>query len=171
VYLDLKYADEKNSYTLTKAIALSKDTPFFDWSFPVISSTLGKVTYSGTVAFKDGTIEPIPDTPALTDTILVPKAAQDVLEVTIVPDLLDWTKLRLVKVSLRYEDTSNNINETKDYILTPQKKDMQTWKMELKDKNKNQFTYKVVYYLTDSTQKPINPPATADGTIILELPA
>jgi hypothetical protein len=172
VYLDLKYVDEKNgNYTQTKSLALSKDLPFFDWSFPVVSPTLGKVTYSGTVAFKDGTIEPIPDTIAPTDTILVPKAPQDVLEVMIVPDLLDWSKLRLVKVSLRYEDAGNNISETKDYILTPQKKDMQTWKMELKDKTKNQFTYKVVYYLTDGTQRPVNPPATTDGTIILEMPA
>jgi hypothetical protein len=171
VYLDLKYVDVQNdNYTQAKSIALSKDTPFFDWSFPVISPTLGKVVYSGTVVFKDGTIQPIAETTAATDTILVPKAPQDVLEVAIVPDLLDWTKLRLVKVSLQYQDADNEINETKDFILTPQRRDMQTWKVELKDKTKNQFTYKVVYYLTNGTQKAVSPPATTDNTVILEIP-
>lgn len=171
VYLDLSYTDDKNNYVQTKSLALSKDTLFFDWSFPVISPTLGKVTYSGTVAYKDGTIEPIASTIAPTDTILVPKVAQDVVDVMVVPDLLDWTTLRLVKVSLHYEDAANNISKQKDYVLTPQKKDMQTWRIELKDKTKNQFTYQVTCYLTNGTQKATTPKLTSDTTLILEVPA
>jgi hypothetical protein len=166
---DLVYTDETNNYTLTKSVALSKDMPFLDWAFPVVSPTLGKVTYSGTVAFKDGTSDPIPPTTAPTDTILVPKPG-DIIEVTIVPDLLDWTKIKLAKVSLHYKDAGNNIDERKDFIFSPQKKDMQTWKIEQKDKTKNQYTYQVVYFPTSGSQKTVGPTTTPDPTIILEGP-
>jgi hypothetical protein len=169
VFLDLVYTDETNNYTLTKSVALSKDMPFLDWAFPVVSPTLGKVTYSGTVAFKDGTSDPIPPTTAPTDTILVPKPG-DIIEVTIVPDLLDWTKIKLAKVSLHYKDAGNNIDERKDFIFSPQKKDMQTWKIEQKDKTKNQYTYQVVYFPTSGSQKTVGPTTTPDPTIILEGP-
>jgi hypothetical protein len=171
IFLDLTYTDATNNYTQTKSVALTKDTPFLDWPFPVISETLGKVTYSGTVAYKDGTTEPIPLTEAPTDTILVPKPAVDFLEVTLVPDLLDWSRIKLVKVSLHYEDAANGINEQKDFILSPQKKDMQTWKLDLKDKTKNQYTCEVTYFLADNTQKKVPAATTGDSTIILELPA
>jgi hypothetical protein len=169
VYLDLVYTDEKNTYTQTKSLALSKDTPFFDWSFPVISPTLGKVTYSGTVVFKDGTTEPVPLTIAPTDTILVPKPG-DILEITIIPDLVDWSGVRLAKVSLHYEDAGNGIDERKDFIFSPQRKDMQTWKIDQKDKTINQVTYQVIYYV-GNTQKIVGPTTTTDPTLILEVPA
>jgi hypothetical protein len=171
VFLDLTYTDAKNDYTQTRSLALSKDTPFADWSFPVISPTLGKVTYSGTVAYKDGTTEPIPLTEAPADTILVPKPIQDFLEVTIVSALLDWTKLKLVRVALRYEDTANNINEHKDVILSPAAKEAPPWKVELQDKTRSQYTCEVTYFLADNTQKKVPAITTGDTTVILELPA
>ena len=87
VFLDLAYDDDANDHHLTKSIAIDANTPFFDWSFPVISETGGKVSYSGNVAYKDGTNEEIPKQDATGGTILVPKPIEDFLEVMVVTDL------------------------------------------------------------------------------------
>lgn len=170
VYLDLVYTDESNDYTQTQSVALSLDTPFFDWAFPVVSPTLGTVAYSGTVVFKDGTSEPVPLTTAPTDTILVPKPG-DILEFTIIPDLVDWTAIKLAKVSLHYEDADNGISERKDFVFSPQKTDTQIWKVKQKNQSLDQMTYQVVYYTADNAQKIVEPTTTTDQTLILEVPA
>src|SRR5262249_42422048 len=137
IFVDLQYLDETNSYNQTHSVALSKGTPFFDWSFPVISSTGGKVTYSGTIKYKNGTEEDIPQTTATKDTLLVGPRVEDTLEVQVLPDLLDFSTLKLVKASLKYEDTANGISMQKDVIFHNGNPAV-TWSIPLKDKTKKQ---------------------------------
>jgi len=173
VFVDLTYADQANSYTLQKSQALTAASPFFEWTFPVISATGGKVTYKATVAYKDGTSEDIPPTEATSDTILLPPTVQAFLEVQVVTDLIDWTQVRLARSSLRYADTENNIAQSRDFIFSPSSKANATWKVELKNRQQDAFTYQNAYYLTDGTSKqvpgPGQPPAqTHDRVLILD---
>ena len=107
IFGDFKYVDETNVYTKTTSIALSKANPFFDWSFPAIDPASGKVFYSGNIRFKNGQVEPIPDSDTSKDTILIGKKVEDTLEVEVLADLLDFSQVRLAKVSLKYEDPAN----------------------------------------------------------------
>lgn len=168
VFVNLEYADTRNAYQQTKSQALSAATSFFDWSFPVISETDGKVSYSATVAYKDGTSDNIPKTVAPTNTILLPPAVQAFLELQIVTDLLDWNQIRLARVSLSYDDPDNAIVLAKDLIFSPTNKANTSWKVELKNKTRDQYTYKVVYFLSDGLQKTVGPTVTKDRALILD---
>ena len=170
IYVDLKYIDAANDYTQTKSIALNKNQSFFDWSFPVIDETGGKVSYSGNIQYKDGTVEEIPETETTENTILCGKKVEDFLEIEVLPDLIDFQQVRLVKVSLHYVDAANEIDERENVIFRPNATKAATWKIELKDKSKLEYTWSATFYMTDRTTKTIEEVATADPTIVLELP-
>lgn len=168
IFINLKYTDTKNDYVQTRSQALSAANSFFDWTFPVISETEGQVTYSATVAYKDGTSEEIFETVAETDTILLPPAVEAFLEVMLVTDLIDWSQVRLARVTLNYNDPDQGIAVTDDFIFSPSRNVSTTWKVELKDKERDQYTYKIVYFMADGLQKTVGPVDSSDRTLILD---
>lgn len=169
IFVDLVYEDARNNYRQTHTVALSKAVPFFDWSFPVIDEHAGKVSYSGSIRFKDGTIQQIDVTEATKPTILIGEIVADTLDVTIVPDLLDFSKIKLVKTSLHYQDVVNSIDERKDFIMK-QGSQMTTWSVKLKDKAKNSYTWQATYFMGDGSKRNTAETPTSDLTLILELP-
>lgn len=168
VFVDLEYSDAANKYTQMKSQALSAAAPFFDWSFPVIDATAGQVTYKAMIAYKDGTTDTVPVTKLAGSTLLLPPAVEAFLEVQLVTDLIDWTQVRLARVSLSYADPDNAIATSKDFIFSPSNKAGASWKVELKDKQKDSFRYQVTYYLADGAQKTVGPAATKDRALILD---
>jgi hypothetical protein len=168
IFVDLDYNDAANGYAQNKSQALTGASPFFEWTIPVISEKAGKVTYKATVAYKDGTNASLPPTVATSNTILLPPVIEAFLEVQIVADLIDWTQVRLVRVGLTYSDVDNDIAQSKDLIFSPASKANTSWKIELKDKLHDQFTYQVTYYLTSGLQKTVGPTTTRDRALILD---
>jgi hypothetical protein len=178
IYVDLKYDDSKNNYIVTQSFALSKSPSFFDWSFPVLSAGGGKVTYSGTIQYKDGTSENIPETEGKGSTIVL-GAIQDVLEVQVVPHLVDFNMVKLVKVSLNYQDKKidtateqvvYDIDEKKDFIITAVSTNTLSWTVKLKDKTKNSYTWQATFFMKDGSTKKTEPMTTGETTILLEVP-
>jgi hypothetical protein len=167
IFLDLEYLDRENEYRQTKSQALNRDVPFFDWSFPILSDA-GVVSYKGTVSYTDGTSEPIPSRVAATDTIIVPDAVVDFLEVMVVPDLIDWGTVRLARVSLAYTDPPNNVAERKDFIFSAANRATQTWKVAVKDLQKMTYSHSAVFFMADGTQRSQGPTETAELTLILD---
>ncbi|MBC7985600.1 MAG: hypothetical protein H7X93_02875 [Sphingomonadaceae bacterium] len=170
IMVDLTYADEANAYVQKKTISLSQAQAFFDWSFPVITETGGKVGYSATILYKDGTSTEIPETQATRSTIQLGDVVADRLEVAIIPDLLDFTVVKLVNASLHYEDAANGISERKDFIFKTGDA-AKTWTVDLKDKMKTGYSWSAKYFLTDGTQRATPPTPTQELSLLLELPA
>jgi hypothetical protein len=171
IFVDLKYSDDKRQYTVTKSIALSKAQPFFDWSFPVINSAAGKVSYSGTIKFKNGTVEAIAPVEGAPDTILVGKLVADTLEISVAPDLIDWSAVKLVKVSLHYADPTNHVDVHKDFLLK-QGAPAASWKVDLKDKTKNAYDWSATYFMnTQPASERQAHGTTSDTILVLETPA
>jgi hypothetical protein len=168
VFVDLAYNDATNSYTQSKSQALSGASPFFDWTFPVVNNTGGQLTYKATVAYKDGTSDPIPSTVATTDTILLPPVTEAILEVQVVTELVDWTQVRLARVSLSYADPVNRVAESDDFIFSPSNKANVAWKVPIKNKQLDEFTYQITYYLATGLQKTVGPETTRDKALILD---
>lgn len=168
VFVDLDWLEDANGFEQTKSQALSAASPFFDWTFPVIDDGNGKLTYKATTAYKDGTSEQLPLTISSTSTILLPPPVAAFLEVQVVPDLVDWTACRLARVSLSYSDPDHMVQESKDLILSATAHPASTWRVELKDKSKDDYTYTVTYYLTNGQQKTIGPITTDDRALILD---
>ena len=170
IFLDLKYTDAANKYVQTKSVVINESEPFFDWSFPVIDETGGKVTYSGTIKLRDGADEDIAETEAAKDTILVGPKILGFVEVEVLPDLIDWDQVKLAKVALRYVDSANAIDAKKDVIFRTGATDSVAWKVEQKDKNKDDYQWQATFFLIDGTQKKTDLETTSEPTLLPELP-
>jgi hypothetical protein len=172
IFLDVIYADETNKYTKSTTVALSKSQPFFDWEFPAIDDRVGKVTYKGTIQLKNGQVEEIPQTETEDITIMVGRKIEDVLTVKVLPNLVDFTKVDLVIVSLDYSDLANDINEHAELVFDGSSKTPQSWVLPLKDKDKNKYEWSATFYMKDGTERK----ASSNGltpvlTIPLKVPA
>ncbi|HEY6351075.1 MAG TPA: hypothetical protein VI636_16855 [Candidatus Angelobacter sp.] len=172
IFLDLKYVDDANNYSQSNSVALSKSTPFLDWTFPVIDDSKGTVTYSGSIQFQDGQVQAIADTTATKDTILVGRAKDDTefLSVSVAPDLLDFSKLKLVKVTLHYTDAGHDIDSTKDFLLKANSS-APTWTLRLQDKSKRSYEYRVTFFFQDGTSRSIGPITSSEPMLLLEMPS
>ncbi len=168
--VDLRYADVANNYIQTKTMALSQQTPFFDWTFPILSETAGKIVYSASINHKDGTSEEIAETVADRPTIRLGDIVQARLVVEVVPDLLDFTEVKLVQVALSYADAANGIAEHKNFILKAGAI-VTSWTVDLKNKAKTDYTWSAKYFLADGTHRESPVTAATDASLILELPS
>jgi hypothetical protein len=177
IMVDLTYTDETNDYVQKKTMNLSAETAFFDWTFPVISETGGKVKYAGTIQYKDGTSAEIVETEATRATIQLGDVVTDRLNISVVPDLLDFATVKLVSVSLHYDDPGNGVSKNQDFMFKAGEA-AKSWTVDLKDKQKKAYQWNAKFFLTDGSNRTIPPPSdpqhritSEESTIILELPA
>jgi hypothetical protein len=170
ILIDVVYHDAANKYTQSKSIALTKDNKFFDWTFPVIDETGGKITYSGTIKYLDNSEETIPKTETTDNTILAGPKVTGFVDVQVLPDLIDWTLAKLVKVSLQYTDSANGINAKKDFIFKEGVTDPGLFKVELKDKAKTAYQWQASFFMQDGSTKKIDPTMTEEQTLVLQVP-
>jgi hypothetical protein len=170
IFLDLVYDDPDHEYRQTKSFAFSKaGKRFDDWVIPTIDEKSGKLTYSGNILYKDGSSSPIPSTEATSSTLLVGEDPLT-LEVELVPDLIDWDKVKLAIVDLAYEDAGNGINLSKSVTLRKGGK-VDKWVVNIKDKTKKGYSYGAKYFMTDGTKKEVPPTPTTETSLVLEVPA
>ena len=174
IFVDLKYVDEKNNYSQRNSVALNKGTLFLDWAFPVIDETVGKITYSGSIQFQDGKVEEIKETelPATKNTIMVGKARDDneFLNVQVIPDLLDFSRIKLAKVALHYADGANGIDARKDLVIKKTDTTIPPWSVRIQDKTKKTYDWQATYFMSDGTQKKTNLETTGETSLVLEVP-
>jgi hypothetical protein len=170
IFADLKYEDAVNSYTQTFSIALTADKRFIDWTFPVVDEHAGKVTYRTVTTFKDGTVAEVGDKDFDGQTLLL---GEDVatLVVKMVPDLVDWTAIKLAKVDLHYADPPNSIDERESFTFRLGDGD-KTWELALRNKQANTYEWHATYFQTPGSGKKeasSNGPV-ADELLVLEVP-
>lgn len=170
IALSADYLDQVNNYRQSTQLNLSKSQSFFDWTFPVIDEDLGTLTYSGAITFKNGTTTEIPETVAKRSIIQVGSRVADFLEVAIVPDLINWSLVKLVNVSLSYADVPNGVNERMDVRFKsgePEKR----WKVALKDASKTSYAWTSTFFLQDGSRKIVGPNNEVNLSIFPELPS
>jgi hypothetical protein len=170
IFVDLTYDDERNGYRQTSSIALSKDKRFIDWSFPVIDERSGKVTYRAMTTFKDGTSTDSGDQSVSGSTLLLGEDTAT-LKVTIIPDLIDWTVVKLASIELHYVDAGHNIDERESFTFrkgAPEAK----WELALRDRTKTSYEWTATLFMTNATKRKFgsNGPTTEES-LVLEVPA
>jgi hypothetical protein len=169
ISLSAVYNDKVNDYKQMTAVTLSKSNPFFDWTFPVIDEDSGEVTYSGSINLLDSTMKDVPETVAKRAVVQVGEVIRDRIHVDIVPDLIDWSTVKLVNVSLQYSDQDNDINKRADFRFKSGD-GAQSWDVPLTDASKNSYSWSALFFMTDGSRKTIGPSATTDPTIFVEVP-
>lgn len=152
IFVDLVYEDAENDYRQSQSVVLNGNSPFATWSFPVVKANGGQLTYSGTVAMKDGTTQEIEKQAAEGNMILVPKAPEEIMKVEILSDLIDWTASRLLRVTCSYVDQENGVNENQTFTFNENKTDPQSWHVSLMDASKKAFSYEWTLFQKDGSR-------------------
>ena len=171
LFLDFEYEDAANDYRQTKSFAFSKDGKRFeDWSFPVIAEKQGVLKYTGNIVYRDGRPPLVIGEKIVTSNTVL--EGEDVLrlEVELVTDLLDWSALKLVMVTLSYKDDRNGITETDSIRLTETAAAPKPWTVNIKNKAKTDYDVAVKFFLKDGSKKDVAL-NTTDEALVLELPA
>ncbi|MDR4467759.1 MAG: hypothetical protein MRJ68_05565 [Nitrospira sp.] len=166
IFVDLRYRDEDNSYAQTKSVALSKANTFEDWLFPVITDGGGKVTYSANIRFKDGTVQEIPEAEATKDTIMLGDVMLE-QPISVMPDLIDFNRVKMAKVTLHYKDEEKGIDETGDLVFKKDTTQTLVWIFPYKNKNKLSYDWSASYFMADNSVKKTGPTSTTEKTLVL----
>ena len=170
ITVDAVYEDAGNNYRQRVNKNLNKDNPADDWTFPVIDDALGEVRYTATVLFMDGKMKELPETVAKRSTITLGSGTVEFLQISVVPDLMDWDKAKLVNVALSYEDTANGVTSRTELRFKAGDTE-KSWKVALKDAAKTEYEATTTYFLKDGSKKVVGPTRQSDLSLFLEVPA
>lgn len=171
IVVDLDYEDPDHSYNQQQTLELTADQDYLSWTIPIYKGANKDFRYRSLTLYKDGHTDQ-QEWQKVTGslTLMVGPTFVDYLIVNVVPDLVDFNQVKLVKVGLHYTDSAHNIDASEDFVFTKDKKSGQTWKYGIMDKAKKQYTYNATYYLTDATQRETPDTSVSDDTIILQMP-
>jgi hypothetical protein len=164
IFVDLKYVDELNAFTQTFSTALNKESTFGEWKFPAILQDGGKLTYTGTIRFKDGTVQTIEETPIDGASVMLGDVQLE-QPITVLADLVDWTKVKLVKVTMVSE---TDVEDTEDLIFKQASPTPLTWRLPYKDKNKKRaYSYRAQYFPISGSPKDVVGTTTTEESVVL----
>lgn len=170
IFLDLTYADDENNYRQTTSIALTKEKRFHDWQFPVIDEHKGTVTYRTITTFRDGTSADSGEQTLTGRTLLLGEDAA-LLNVRLIPDLIDWSAAKLATVDLHYTDEAHGIDEAESFTFRKDGPE-QKYELAVRDRNNRKYTWKATYFMADGSKKEASSPGqVTDEQLILRVPA
>ncbi len=164
------YEEAGNSYRRDFGVTLSGEGKTFDtWTFPTVDEAQGTLSYTATIGHRDGTSEDV-DVPDATGTRFeLGRKFVDKLDVKIVSDLLDWTALRMVNVSLQYVHSTPP--KTDDFLFRPADTAPKLWSVFLPKDKPASYTYTATYFLANGTRKTETRDGVTDESLFLEIPA
>ena len=137
IVVDLDYQDPAHQYTQQLTCQFSSPDDKQLWLVPIWTGGPTNFRYRTLLSYKDGHSvqnDWIPQTGSAT--IVVGDIFAKTLSATFYTDLIDWTKIRLIKVGLHYTDPANQIDESDDLIFNPSKPAPQVWTLPIKDATK-----------------------------------
>lgn len=164
------YEEAGNDYRRDFGVTLSGDGKTFDtWTFPTVDETNGKLSYTATIGHRDGTSEDVEVPEAKGTRFELGRKFVDKLDVKIVSDLLDWSRLKMVNVSLQYLQSTPP--KTDDFLIRPADAEPKGWSVFLPKDKVASYTYTITYFLTDGTRKTDSRDDVTDESLFLEIPA
>jgi hypothetical protein len=172
IFLKMKYTDAANGIEQDADYQFSGDKKTYDWKVNVIGTGKGQVTYSGVINYKNHTTESIPETTTSKD--LIEFGPPNQVIVTVAPDLtlIDFTKVKLIKLSLEYADATNNIDIKQEFVVK-QGPNPQPWTFYARDPKLTSYTWQATYYM-DTTPPSVvqgQPTTSSDSDLVLMMPA
>ena len=172
VTVQATYEEPTNGYLQDFSVTLSggDDGKSSDrWTFPTIDETKGRLSYQATITRRNGTTMEVEEPDAKGTRFQIGEKFADKLEVKVVPDLLDWTRLKLVNVSLRYDGSTPPL--TDEFLFRSTDTATRTWTVPVKQGADSSYFLTVIYFLLDGTRRTVGPERTTGESVFLELPA
>lgn len=172
IVIDLDYEDPAHTYSVQKTLQLSSNQSFLTWLVPIYGGATKAFKYKSTVLHADSTTEQNDwQTATGSQTLIVGDVVANYLTVNILADLLDFTQIKLARVTLHYTDPANAVDTQEDFVFTPASMADTSWKIAIKDKTKTGYVYSAAYYMMDGTERDVPVTAMTTATVVLQLPA
>ncbi|MEO5852253.1 MAG: hypothetical protein ABIQ15_07045 [Nocardioides sp.] len=169
ISIQATWTEPTNEYKQETAVNLSIAMPFSEWHFPTIDENDGTLSYRATITKVDGTSKIIEEPDTKGTSIDVGEIIEAFLEVDVVPDLLDWTQVKLVNVSLKYDDDGADVHEAEE-LLFRQGDTTKSWRIPIADEAKTGYTAFITYFLIAGDRREVGPTDETKLSVFLELP-
>lgn len=169
--VDLDYEDPAHQYVQQATVQFNSEQDKQLWIVPIWPGGPNSFRYRSLISYRDGhTVQNDWQTQTGTATLLVGEVFANTLSVACMTDLVDWTKVRLIKVTLHYADPANHIDEGNDLVFTSAKPTAPPWTVPTKDATQKAYTYAITFYNVDGTQESVPVTTASDSTLILSVP-
>jgi hypothetical protein len=171
IVVSTAYADT-NGYRETAGHSFTSLRDTWNWQVRLRDKTKRTFQYKVDTTFIDGSSDTGDWKDGTEGTILVGQLAQKIIEVDVVPSLIDFTKTwKLVIVKLKYSDGANGVDQEQTFQISAQNASAQfPWRFPVKDQKNKTYTYEVDAYGIDPTQKKmVGPTSTDNSALVIEL--
>ena len=170
ITVQARYEEPDNGYRQDFTVILSGEGKTTDeWTFATIDESHGQLSYRASIRRHNGTTSDVDVTDARGTMFDVGDKFEAILDVSIIPALLDWTKLKLVNVSMRYDGATPPV--TDDFLFRPADTETKVWTVPVRDEDVSTYSVTTIYFLLDGTRKTVGPDETTGESVFLELPA
>ena len=170
IFLKMRYADAANKLEQESDFTFTAQNRQKDWTIPVVANSKGQITYSGVISYKNHTSENIPETTTTSDLITFGPPNQVIISVLPDTTLVDFTKVKLIKLELEYKDDANRIDVKQEYVLK-QGSTPQPWTFYARNPNATSYTWSATYYMGTTPPQVVQvPPATSSDTDLVLMP-
>jgi len=148
--IELTYDDAPNNIHEQQTISFTSLNDMKVWSPHIQNRMKRDYSYSAIVQFKDGTVKQFPPVPT-SDTLLF---VGDIYKRTFKLDIsvkgrpFSEAGLRKIVINLGYADAKNQINLTKEVVLSSIN-DTYEWSFAMMDPEADSYTYEITYFSTD----------------------
>ena len=172
IVVSTRYNDAEASYNVEDLHTFTSLGDTWTWEPSLRDRTKRMYEYKVIVTYSDGSAHEGEWQPGEEGTILVGDVAREMLEIEVVPSLLDMdSQWKLVIVRLEYSDPGNTIDLKETFKITAANaNDSFVWKIPIKDPQQRSFNYTVQAFGYDSANKKVlGPMMSTESLLVLEV--
>jgi len=171
IVVSARYKDKASGYTQADMHTLSSSGDSWTWPVRLLDKKQRSIEYKADIKNADGSVVPGDWSPGTEGTILVGQATQQIMEVDVIPALLDLQKTwKLVVVHLKYEDPNHNVALDQIFQINAANSSQPfSWRVPIADPHVNKYTYEIDAYGFDATNKVIGPLQTDNRALVLQI--
>lgn len=165
--VSLRYSDAVHDVNAEASFLLKSADEYKTWAVYTVPGGPRTFEYQVVTSFKDGSTE-TKDWTALTgdQTVTISVKAPPVLEVTVIPSLVDFTITPVVEVTIRCADPAPGTSAEHTFALTSP--EVVTHKFAIKDATMRDFTTKITYNTADGKVHEVPETVSTDDKVTVQ---
>lgn len=172
IVVSARYVDKDADYDVMEVHTLQAAGETWAWQVNLRDKTKRTFDYKVDVNFADGSSASQDWTPGEEGTVNVGQVTRELLQVEVVPTLLDLTKWKLVIVRLKYTDPANGLDISRDIQITATgvtPPDGLKWAVPIKDPARRAFTWSAQAFGVDGSKVDVPATETVDPLVLLQV--
>ena len=172
IVVSTAYSDPTNDYRESDVHSFASLRDTWTWQVRLHDRKARAFQYKVDTTFVDGSSDSGAWQDGKEGTILVGQLAQKILEVDVIPTLVDFARTwKLVLVKLKYTDAATGLDQQQIFQITAANASSAfSWKFPVKDQTQKKYSYEIDAYGIDPTkQTTIGPLVTDTPALVIQL--